>query len=83
MPVLLPSSNPVPTSAFVDTDRHIIVTDTNNHRIARVSDMSGAGWTVLGTNGSGAGQFNFPHFTFVRWALGTNQFGAKLRGERA
>jgi hypothetical protein len=55
-----------PTSAFVDTDRHMIVTDTNNHRIVRVSDMTGAGWTVLGTNGSGAGQFNFPQFTFVR-----------------
>jgi hypothetical protein len=41
------------------------VADNGNHRIVRMNDMTGAGWTTLGTGGSGANQFHFPEFVFV------------------
>ena len=34
--------------------------DSQNHRIVRFDDMSGAGWTTLGTQGNGVKQFNEP-----------------------
>jgi len=41
-------------------ETRIYVTDTDNHRIVRINNMSGVGWTTLGTKGSGAHQFNRP-----------------------
>jgi hypothetical protein len=40
--------------------RRIFVADSQNHRIVRFDDMSGAGWTTLGTQGNGVKQFNEP-----------------------
>jgi hypothetical protein len=37
-----------------------------NHRIVRMDDMTGAGWTTLGTFGSGANQFHWPASVFIR-----------------
>src|SRR2546426_182056 len=44
---------------------YVYVADRGNNRIVRMNDMSGAGWIVLGTSGSGAKQFNFPRGLFV------------------
>lgn len=45
--------------------QQIYVVDRANSRIVRVNDMTGAGWTALGTAGSGPKQFNFPRGIFL------------------
>ena len=44
----------------------IFVADQINHRIVRINDMTGAGWTTFGTFGSGVNQFNIPFGIFVK-----------------
>src|SRR2546428_2733761 len=39
--------------------------DASNHRIVRMDDMTGAGWTPFGTFGSGMNQFRFPSGIYV------------------
>jgi len=39
----------LPHDVFVDIQGRIYVADTDNHRIVRMNDMSGTGWTTLGT----------------------------------
>ena len=43
----------------------IFVADQSNHRIVRINDMTGAGWTSFGSTGSGVNQFNVPTGIFV------------------
>src|SRR5438034_11659060 len=38
----------------------IYVADASNNHIVRMDDMTGAGWTVLGTFGTGRSQFHIP-----------------------
>ncbi len=38
----------------------IFVVDAGNNRIVRMDDMAGAGWTTLGSGGSGVNQFVSP-----------------------
>jgi streptogramin lyase len=38
----------------------IYVTDSLNNRVVRMNDMTGAGWTTIGTQGAGVKQFNTP-----------------------
>jgi hypothetical protein len=44
----------------------IFVVDRDNHRIVRVNDMTGAGWTTFGSMGSGTNQFHHLSGIFVR-----------------
>ena len=44
---------------------HIYVADRGNSRIVQMNDISGAGWIVHGTSGSGVKQFSFPRGLFV------------------
>lgn len=39
--------------------------DTGNNRIVRMDDMTGTGWTTLGTSGTGINQFRYPRRIFV------------------
>ncbi len=43
----------------------IYATDFTNARVVRMDDMTGAGWTTLGTEGSGTNQFHEPRGVFV------------------
>jgi DNA-binding beta-propeller fold protein YncE len=43
----------------------IYVADRENNRIVRMNDMTGAGWTTFGAEGSGTNQFNDPFSIFV------------------
>jgi DNA-binding beta-propeller fold protein YncE len=43
----------------------IYVSDTDNDRIVRMDDMTGAGWTALGSRGKGTNQFHRPTAIFV------------------
>jgi hypothetical protein len=54
-------------SASPPTPGQIFVTDQGNHRIVRVNDMTGAGWTTVGgpAAGSGIRQFSAPGGIFV------------------
>jgi hypothetical protein len=52
-----------PHGIFADGDGRIHATD--NTRIVRINDMSGAGWTTLGTVGNGTNQFDLPDSIFV------------------
>ncbi len=54
-----------PAAVFVDGAGRIYVADMGNGRIVRVNDMTGAGWTTLGTPGTGVHQFNKPLGVFV------------------
>ena len=45
----------------------IYVTDCFNHRVVRMNDMTGAGWTTIGTQGAGVKQFNTPAGLYVAW----------------
>ncbi len=51
---------------FVDTAGRILVADSGNTRIVRMDDMTGTGWTALGSSGSGANQFVIPNGVFVK-----------------
>jgi sugar lactone lactonase YvrE len=51
---------------FVDSAGRILVADTGNARIVRMEDMTGAGWTTLGSFGSGTNQFVSPNSVFVK-----------------
>ena len=51
---------------FVDTGGKIYVVDGGNSRLVRMDDMTGAGWTTLGTYGSGTSQFVYPNSVFVK-----------------
>jgi streptogramin lyase len=51
---------------FVDTAGRIFVVDADNHRIVRMDDMTGAGWTTFGTSGTGVNQFVVPSTIFVK-----------------
>jgi predicted small lipoprotein YifL len=44
----------------------IYVVDAGNNRIVRMDDMTRAGWTTLGSSGSGINQFANPSDIFVR-----------------
>jgi hypothetical protein len=48
-----------PTGLTVDSQNRILVADSDNHRLARFNDMSGSGWQVFGTAGTGQGQLQF------------------------
>ena len=50
---------------FVDRTGRIYVADSGNSRIVRVDDITGVGWTTLGTYGTGVNQFSHPHGIFV------------------
>ena len=53
-------------AVFVDGAGRIYVADLGNNRIARVNDMTGAGWTTLGTGGTiGVNRFENPGGIFV------------------
>ncbi len=51
---------------FVDTGGKIYVVDGGNARLVRMDDMTGAGWTTLGTFGNGPSQFVYPTSAFVK-----------------
>ena len=44
---------------------HIYVTDGGHNRIVQMDDMTGTGWTTLGTAGTGTNQFASPTGIFV------------------
>jgi len=54
-----------PSPIFASSDGHIYVADTTNDRVVRIDDISGAGWTALGSHGSGVRQFEGPLGVFV------------------
>ncbi len=58
-----PSAPPTPSGPLPSAQ--IYVTDLGNNRIVRVDDMSGAGWTTLGSQGGGTNQFDKPRGIFV------------------
>src|SRR3989304_5040117 len=43
----------------------IYVTDQHNDRVVRIDNLSGAGWTSIGTYGDGPNQFAIPYAIFV------------------
>jgi hypothetical protein len=51
---------------FVDSAGRILVADTGNARIVRMEDMTGAGWTALGSLGNGTNHFVSPNSVFVK-----------------
>jgi len=51
---------------FVDTAGRIFVVDASNHRIVRIDDMTGAGWTTFGSSGTGVDQFLVPSTIIVK-----------------
>ena len=53
-------------SIFVDTGGKIYVVDGGNARLVRMDDMTGAGWTAIGTYGGGTSQFVYPTSVFVK-----------------
>jgi hypothetical protein len=50
---------------FPSCSRPIYVADSGNHRIVRVNNMTGAGWTTFGSQGNGISQFDHPRSLFV------------------
>jgi DNA-binding beta-propeller fold protein YncE len=44
----------------VGPDHKIFFTDTNNHRIARIDDMTGKNWAMFGTHGTTDFQLSYP-----------------------
>lgn len=50
----------------VDGAGQIYVTDLGNSRLVRIDDMTGEGWTTLGSYGSGSKQFVGPNGVFVQ-----------------
>ena len=49
----------------MDRAGQIYIADSHNDRIVRVNDMTGSGWTTLGTAGTGVNQFREPTGIFV------------------
>jgi sugar lactone lactonase YvrE len=49
-----------PKTVAFDAQGRIYIADTDNHRVVRINDMSGAGFVSFGSQGSGVGQFNRP-----------------------
>lgn len=47
-----------PMDVEIDAQGRIYIADTHNHRIVRVNDMTGAGWTTLGTGTCGTAVVN-------------------------
>lgn len=52
----------------MDAAGRIYVADTGNSRIVRMNDMTGTGWTELGTVGSVVKEFSMPSGIFVDMA---------------
>lgn len=50
-----------PTGITIGEDGKIYFVDTANNRIVRIDDMTGKGWTTLGTGGNGEKEFFHPH----------------------
>jgi hypothetical protein len=50
----------------VSDSGQIFVADSTNNRIVRINDMTGAGWTTFGAQGSGPNQFSVTQGIFVR-----------------
>jgi streptogramin lyase len=50
-----------PRGIFVDSGGKIYIADTENNRIVRADDLTGAGWTTLGVLGQGVNQFVLPY----------------------
>jgi len=50
----------LPTDIKVGSNGKIYIADTNNDRVVRIDDMTGAGWTSLGTVGTGVGNLDNP-----------------------
>src|SRR5262245_31259172 len=65
--IFVEPKNPAVLSPFDLGWGSIYVTDSLNHRVVRVNDMTGTGWTTLGTQGTGAMQFNAPAGLYVAW----------------
>jgi hypothetical protein len=57
----------------------IYVTDKSNSRIVRISDLTGAGWTTLGSLGERRGQFNLPWGDLCSVTAQKNSFSRALR----
>jgi DNA-binding beta-propeller fold protein YncE len=51
-----------PCDAAVDESSKIYVVDQNSHRLIRIDDISGAGWTTLGSFGSDLLEWRRPHY---------------------
>ncbi len=43
----------------------IFIADSDSNRLVRIDDMTGAGWTTLGSRGAGTNQFFTPDGIFV------------------
>lgn len=54
-----------PQCVVVGADGKLYIADTNNHRIVRIDDMTGANWIMYGSQGTGQGQFNGAASVFV------------------
>jgi len=54
-----------PCGLAVDGQGRIYVADRGNHRVVRVDDVNGTGWTTLGVLGSGVGEFRAPTDVFL------------------
>jgi sugar lactone lactonase YvrE len=55
-----------PVGLAFGSDGHMYVSDTRNHRLVRFDNMMGAGFAVMGVDGSGNGQFVHPAGIFVK-----------------
>lgn len=64
-----PSLSPFATVGFetasASSRKKIYIADRINHRIVHMDDMSGAGWTAFGGEGSGIGQFREPFWVSI------------------
>lgn len=49
-----------PRDVLVSSAGYIYVADSNNGRIVRMDDMTGAGWTTFGTSGKGVNELDGP-----------------------
>ncbi len=68
-------------NSSVGSQPHIYVADWYNNRIVRMDDMTGAGWTALGTIGTGTNQCQSPVGVFVNTAgkiYVADQFNARI-----
>src|SRR5262245_4224463 len=61
-----PKNPPAPSPSGFGSGA-IYVTDSSNNRVVRINDMTGAGWTTIGTQGAGVKQFNAPAGLYVAW----------------